>query len=436
MVFAGTWSPSTISTATVGTTTYTFTPTDPCATVTTMDITIGTQVTPTFTQIGPLCQNSTAPALPATSDNGFTGTWNPATINTATVGTTTYTFTPTDPCATTATMDVTISTQVTPTFTQIGPLCQNSTAPALPATSDNGFTGTWSPATINTATVGATTYTFTPNDPCATQAAMIVTINPGISPNVVITNPAPVCEPGTVDLTNPNITANSTPGLTYTYWQDAAGTVPLPDPTAVGQSGTYYIKGTATGGCSSTQPVQVIVKVTDAIPGTTLPPVSTAANTPTQLSARDLQGGGYTYQWYPPVGINFDNIKNPTFNYNQQTQYTITMTPADGTCPTVDTLLVTLSTQTIQSALDVPNAWSPNGDGHNDRLYPLTIKIKELKYFRVYNRWGQLMFETHTLGQGWDGTFNGQPQVMDVYTWIVEATERMEFTIRKQVIPF
>jgi len=120
--------------------------------------------------------------------------------------------------------------------------------------------------------------------------------------------------------------------------------------------------------------------------------------------------------------INFNDIKNPTFNYNQQTQYTITMTPADGTCPTVDTLLVTLSTQTIQSALDVPNAWSPNGDGHNDRLYPLTIKIKELKYFRVYNRWGQLMFETHTLGQGWDGTFNGQPQVMDVYTWIVEAT--------------
>ena len=89
----------------------------------------------------------------------------------------------------------------------------------------------------------------------------------------------------------------------------------------------------------------------------------------------------------------------------------------------MDTLLVKVQSEPpVISALDVPNAWSPNGDGHNDRLYPLTIKIKELKYFRVYNRWGQLMFETHTLGQGWDGTFNGQPQVMDVYTWIVEAT--------------
>jgi hypothetical protein len=141
-----------------------------------------TQVTPTFTQIGPLCQNSTAPALPATSDNGFAGTWNPATISTATVGTTTYTFTPTDPCATTATMDITIGTQVTPTFTQIGPLCQNSTAPTLPATSDNGFAGTWNPATISTATVGTTTYTFTPTDPCATTATMDITIGTQVTP--------------------------------------------------------------------------------------------------------------------------------------------------------------------------------------------------------------------------------------------------------------
>ena len=58
-----------------------------------------------------------------TSKNGITGTWSPATINTATVGTTTYTFTPAaGQCGTTATMSIVISTGVTPTFTQIGPL--------------------------------------------------------------------------------------------------------------------------------------------------------------------------------------------------------------------------------------------------------------------------------------------------------------------------
>jgi gliding motility-associated-like protein len=204
---------------------------------------------------------------------------------------------------------------------------------------------------------------------------------------------------------------------------DAANTVPLLNPNAVGQTGTYYITGTAGGGCSSTRSVQVTVKVTKAAPGITYPSVSAAPNTSVQLNARDL-GAGYTYQWYPPVGINFDDVKNPTFNYNKQTQYTITLTPADGGCPTVDTLLVAIEpiNPGLKSSLHVPNAWSPNGDGHNDRLYPLTINMKELKYFRVYDRWGQLMFETHTLGEGWDGIFKGQPQVMDVYTWTVEAT--------------
>src|SRR6185436_294906 len=96
------------------------------------------------------------------STNGITGTWSPATISTATTGTTTYTFTPAaGQCGSVATMDVVITSQVTPAFTQIGPLCQNSTAPALPASSTNGVTGTWSQATINTGSVGTTTYTFT-----------------------------------------------------------------------------------------------------------------------------------------------------------------------------------------------------------------------------------------------------------------------------------
>ncbi len=111
-----------------------------------MDIVITTQITPTFTQIGPLCQNSAAPTLPGTSNNGITGTWSPATINTSTVGTITYTFTPAaGQCAVPVTMDIVITNQITPAFTQIGPLCQNSIAPALPTTSTNGITGTWRP---------------------------------------------------------------------------------------------------------------------------------------------------------------------------------------------------------------------------------------------------------------------------------------------------
>src|SRR5258705_6242863 len=107
-----------------------------------MDIVITNQVTPAFTQLGPLCQNSTAPLLPGTSNNTITGVWSPATINTTVAGTTTYTFTPAaGQCAVPVTMDIVITNQVTPAFTQLGPLCQNSTAPVLIRTSHDSTTG-------------------------------------------------------------------------------------------------------------------------------------------------------------------------------------------------------------------------------------------------------------------------------------------------------
>ena len=152
----GTWNPATINTSALGSTLYTFTPNaGQCGATTTLNVTITDQITPTFAAMAQICQNSAPPSLPSSSLNNITGTWNPATINTSTVGTTNYTFTP-DPgqCGTTALLSVTITNQITPAFDAIGPLCQNSTPPSLPLTSTNNITGTWNPATINTSTVG------------------------------------------------------------------------------------------------------------------------------------------------------------------------------------------------------------------------------------------------------------------------------------------
>ena len=79
-------------------------------------------------------------ALPTTSNNGITGTWNPALNNTAT---TTYTFTPTaGQCATTTTLTITVNPNVTPTFTAVAAICSGATLAALPTTSTNGITET------------------------------------------------------------------------------------------------------------------------------------------------------------------------------------------------------------------------------------------------------------------------------------------------------
>ncbi|TCJ14608.1 T9SS type B sorting domain-containing protein [Flaviaesturariibacter flavus] len=165
-----------------------------------------------------------------------------------------------------------------------------------------------------------------------------------------------------------------------------------------------------------------LVTIAPAVSGMRYPTEAAAPNTPKQLLARNL-GPGCQYLWTPPTGLDISTIYNPVFRHNQQQEFLIRITNGSG-CVTVDTVLVqmrTTTTQSIYSDIFVPKAWTPNNDGHNDRLYPLTVHIEELYYFRIFNRWGQLMFETSTIGFGWDGIYKGQPQVSDTYTWTLEA---------------
>jgi gliding motility-associated-like protein len=177
----GTWNPATINTSTTGTTTFTFTPAaTACAETATMDITILPIITTTFESINSLCQNNIPPVLPSNSTNtpAIPGIWTPSTINTSLPGKTTYTFNPDQgQCATTTSRIITVDPPVIPTFTQIGPLLQNSLAPALPSKSTNGIAGTWSPSTINTTLAGTATYTFTPaQNECAKTTTMAIAI--------------------------------------------------------------------------------------------------------------------------------------------------------------------------------------------------------------------------------------------------------------------
>jgi gliding motility-associated-like protein len=74
--------------------------------------------------------------------------------------------------------------------------------------------------------------------------------------------------------------------------------------------------------------------------------------------------------------------------------------------------------------LDLPNAFSPNGDGHNDFFYPLNaVKAQQLEFF-IYNRWGQLMYKTNNWKEGWDGRFNGLPQPSGTYVWMLRYRDR------------
>ena len=71
----------------------------------------------------------------------------------------------------------------------------------------------------------------------------------------------------------------------------------------------------------------------------------------------------------------------------------------------------------------MPTAFAPNGNGSNDVLRPVLLNIVTIKYFRVYNRWGQLVYETKTINEGWNGNYQGKPQPMETYTWVFEGTD-------------
>ncbi|MNU35805.1 hypothetical protein D3C71_244110 [compost metagenome] len=233
----GTWSPALNNTAT---TTYTFTPApNQCAVPTTMTIQVNNNTTPTFTQVPAICAGAAFAALPTQSTNGITGSWLPALNNAVT---TTYTFTPTvGQCAAPTTMTITVNPILIPTFTQVAPICAGTTLGALPTQSNNGITGTWSPALNNMAT---TTYTFTPGTgQCAATATMSITVNPPATPafNAV----SPVCI-GSVIAPLPT---NSNNGISGTW-----------SPALDNTTTTTYTFTPAAGQCAGAATMTIVVQ--------------------------------------------------------------------------------------------------------------------------------------------------------------------------------
>ncbi len=138
-------------------------------------------------------------------------------------------------------------------------------------------------------------------------------------------------------------------------------------------------------------------------------------NTPLQLQAT----GGGVYSWSPAIGLNNPTIQNPIAILEDDTKYFLTVTTAEG-CTDVDEINITVFKG---SAVYVPTGFTPNGDGLNELLRPFCVGIKKLEYFSVYNRWGGLVYNTKTIGAGWNGTIKGSRQSSGVYVWKVKAID-------------
>ena len=139
--------------------------------------------------------------------------------------------------------------------------------------------------------------------------------------------------------------------------------------------------------------------------------------------------------WYTDA-MTFNGILNSPAQYGPDVQPLSTTTyvleienPMTG-CKNYDTLIVNVEILTL---LAFPTGFSPNGDGTNDLASILKyLNIKNLENFSIYNRFGELIFNTTNINSAWDGTYKGTPQEVGVYTWVINATTKDDDQIQRK----
>jgi gliding motility-associated-like protein len=130
--------------------------------------------------------------------------------------------------------------------------------------------------------------------------------------------------------------------------------------------------------------------------------------------------GNNSINWMPPNTLSNAKIPNPVASPTQTTTYTASFSTNSGCTVERDVTIVVLSPFCADEFVFLPTGFSPNGDGENDVLQ-LESRFAEEVYWAVYNRWGQKVFETDRIEDGWDGTFKGEPQPTETYGFYLRA---------------
>jgi gliding motility-associated-like protein len=133
--------------------------------------------------------------------------------------------------------------------------------------------------------------------------------------------------------------------------------------------------------------------------------------------------GGINYVWVPATYLSASDIPDPVGIYPDPStgiKYKLIAYSPQG-CK--DSAYVTVMVYKTNPSVFVPTGFTPNNDGRNDLLRPIAVGIKNIEYFNVYNRWGQLVFSTTINGYGWDGKIKGNIQATGTFVWSVKAID-------------
>ena len=369
----GNWSPAINNTAT---TTYTFSPdAGQCAINANLTIVIKSEITggittnsntACFTIPATICNGSTTVTITQGSGN-YSYLWNDAQAQTTATATNlcagNYCVTVTD-LDTNCTQEFCTTVidnipNVTPTFTAVTPICNGDSLSALPTTSNNGYSGSWSPALNNTAT---TTYTFTPTaGQCATTASLTITVNQPVTPT--FTPVAPICNGDSLSAlpitSNIGITGSWSPALNNTA------------------TTTYTFTPTA-GQCATTASLTITVNQSVT---PTFTPVAPICSGDSLLALPTTSNNGFTGSWSPAL----DNTVTTTYTFTSSvgqcvTTASLTITVNQPITPTFSfgtTLSICsggiVPTLPTSSSNSITGSWSPAVvDNANNGIYTFT----------------------------------------------------------------
>lgn len=188
------------------------------------------------------------------------------------------------------------------------------------------------------------------------------------------------------------------------------------------QVGTFTVTayGTNSTGCIDTTQQTIIV---NPLPVITIPnSITIQAGFPATIPAT-YSNNVNAWLWSPATGLSCTDCSNPVAGPNFNTFYQVAATDVNG-CMNFGSILVQVLCQ--NSNLFIPNTFSPNGDGSNDKFYPRGVGLDRVKVLRIFNRWGEVVFEKrdfpiNNAAAGWDGTYKGKKPQADVYVYQAEV---------------
>ena len=252
---------------------------------------------------------------------------------------------------------------------------------------------------------------------CAATASKFVEVFPNIAAGFKWNTPCTNVPIQFINQTNENGSI-----LVNYLWDLGNGntsTLKDPIPFLYPAAGAYKVSLTAVSlGCeTASQSIDRTVQVFEPLPGIRYRDVTIPINYSSKIYARG--GVGTVFNWKPSTQLSSANTYAPYFYAANNVKYLVDITDQHQ-CITTDTLQVYVLKN---KGFYMPNAFTPNKDGHNDEIMPWLVDMKSLKRFNVYNRFGNLLFSTEKDGRGWDGTYKGVAMEAGAYVWLIEYVD-------------